>query len=313
MKLNRWIVLVCGLLLVPTALADRQEVDETKAAELDGKVRIVVPRGEVDIQTWDRSEVRVSGLLDEQVERFTFDVRGDETRVEVKVPRNRRWFDGRGSDLEVRVPMNSDLEISGVSTRVDVDGAHGMVEVGAVSGDINVKGGLRRVSLTTVSGEIELRDAEARIVARSVSGDIESYNSTGDSTYGTVSGNVLVEDGGNELTLESVSGDLEVNGTTFRQLVSQSVSGNVDVIGTLLDGGTVESTSVSGSIRLRLGDAVAAKFDIETASGDIRNRISEDRPRVGKYVRDQQLRFSTGDGEGRVTVSTRSGDVVVAH
>jgi len=74
-------------------------------------------------------------------------------------------------------------------------------------------------------------------------------------------------------------------------------------------GSDVEIGVVSGSIRLRLGGDINARFDVETGSGNIRNRLSDDQPKVSKYVGDESLRFTLGEGDSRVTLSTRSGDI----
>lgn len=311
--MQRVTALIFGLMMSASALADRQAVDETKAAKPDGFVMVSVIRGEVRITGWDRNEVKVEGLLDEKLEQFVFEVNEEETRIEVRIPRDHGGWGGRsGSDIHVHVPRSSHVDFSGVSTDVDVREVAGSVEIGTVSGDITLVGGRDRVELQTVSGEIQMRGTVGRMRINSVSGDIESYDSTGQGSFTTISGDVLVENGGEELEIESVSGNLEVVNEMLTVVKGHSVSGDIEVTGKLRPEGDVEFDNVSGSIRLNLQGAVNARFDLETGSGSIRNRLSDDKPKASRYIRDEHLRFELGDGSAEVILNTRSGDIMLS-
>jgi len=314
MKLIKTFLIALSMLVSGVVIADQREVNQIRDASADGFVRINVVRGEVKVIGWEKNQVEVHGQLDEQVEEFIFEVDGDETRIEVRIPRSRgsRYFMDE-TDLTIRVPRNSHIGVKGVSTDAEVKEVNGSVEVGVVSGDVFLDGGTDRIVLQTVSGEIELRDASGRIRLKSVSGDIESYNTSGDSTYGSVSGGILVENGGSELKIESVSGDIEVVKTDFLAINGHSVSGDIEIRGDMKQGGSIEFSNVSGSIRLRLGGDIDAHFDLETGSGSIRNRITDDKPKVSKYIRDEHLRFTTGECAGEIILSTRSGDITVSN
>jgi len=313
MKMIKIFLITISLMATGIAFAE-QEVNQSLDVIGDGLVRINVVRGEVKVMGWDKNKVEVRGELDEQVEEFIFEVNGDETRIEVRIPRTRhtRYFNDE-TDLSIRIPRNSRLGVTGVSTDVEVKEVNGSVEVGVVSGDVSLRGGNDRIVLRTVSGEIELRDANGRIRLKSVSGDIESYNTTGSSIYGSVSGSILVENGGEELKIESVSGDIEVIRTDFIRISGHSISGDVEIGGDMEQGGSIEFGNVSGSIRLRLAGDIDSSFDLETGSGSIRNRLSKDKPRVSKYVRDERLRFVIGEGSGEIILSTRSGDITLSN
>ncbi len=304
-----------GILLCTSAisLADQQSVDQRIKMPADGVVRITVVRGEVEVQGWDRDEIEVRGFLDEDTEKFIFEVDGREAVVEVKIPRsNSGWLRKDETDIVVHVPVMSQVDVSGVSTDVEVDGTRAVIKVGVVSGDVSVTGGANRISLSTVSGEVDMRDSHGRIRVKTVSGDIESFKTSGTSDYGTVSGSILIESGSEELELETVSGDVEVARTRILAISGHSVSGDIDIRGEMNPGASIDYDNVSGSIRLKLGGEINAKFDLETGSGNIRNRLTDDKPKVSKYVRDERLRFTVGEGTSEVTLTTRSGDITVS-
>lgn len=309
------LVLTAVMMLVPLlAAADGEYVDRRVDASADSFVTVNVQRGKVRFRGWDRDEVRVTGSLDDKTKEFIFEKRGDEIRINVRLAEHTNgWFsESKDSELTINVPREGQIEFGGVSTDVDVRDFEGSVEVGVVSGDLYLAGGSSRVMVQTVSGDIELHDSDDRVRIRTVSGDIESYNTTGDAHYSSVSGNIMVDDGGRDLRLESVSGDIEVNNEVMNNVDGHSVSGDIDIRGVPEGGGTIEFDALSGSVRLRLGGEVNARFDIETGSGTIRNRISDDKPRVSKYMQEETLRFTLGDGDGQVIITTRSGDISIS-
>jgi len=305
--------LIALLLLSADALAARDRVDEKRDASEAGFVRITIVRGQLEVEGWDRKEIQVTGLLDEQTKEFVFDVNKQDAIIEVKLPRkldNRCCSDG--SDLVVKVPRHSTVDISVVSTDIEVSDILGGLEVGSVSGDVRLSNIRERVDATAVSGDIDLHDGSGRISLKSVSGDITAYDSKGDMRLHSVSGDILTRNVSDEFDLQSVSGDIEAYTTSYRRMRGNTVSGDVDVAGEMQPGGSVEFESVSGSVRVKLQGEVNARFDVETGSGSIRNRVSDDRPVASKYARDETLRFIKGKGEGEVIISTRSGDIVLS-
>lgn len=310
------IILIAGLLGSP-AMADGDAVDETKDAQPDGFVTVNVTRGEVKFRGWDKHAVRLVGTLDENMKGLVFERDDEEVRIKIDVKeREFGWFnDSESSDLTIYVPEASTIDFRGVSTDVDVRGVTNAIEVGVVSGDLYLEGSTSRVSVQTVSGDVELRDSEGRVRIKTVSGEIESFRTIGDAQYSSVSGNILVEDGGTEMQVESVSGDIEVNNESVKRIGGHSVSGDIDINVLSVEASIIEFDSVSGSIRLRLNDDVNAQFDIETGSGSIRNRISNHMPKMSKYQQEETLRFSLGDGDGQgqVSITTRSGDITLGR
>jgi hypothetical protein len=96
-----------------------------------------------------------------------------------------------------------------------------------------------------------------------------------------------------------------------KTLSGHSESGDITVITRLLDEGSIEFANVSGSIALQLEGDINARFDLETGSGSISNKLSKDQPLISRYMGDESLQFTVGDGEGQVMLSTRSGDLLV--
>ena len=307
------IVLMLTLLSAKTVKAAGDAVDATKAVKPDGDVDIRVVRGEVDIIGWDQPEVRVVGTLDEATKAFIFEVDGDETRIFVRLEENRRgsFMDSKGARLKIYLPASGHTEFSGVSTDLEVEGLNGSVELGVVSGDVKLTGGLNRIEVQSVSGDIEIRDVSGRIIASTISGDLEVYNAAGEANYTSVSGDIQVYDGAELMELESVSGDIEVFSKLVRSATGHSVSGDIEFTADLAPGSDIEFNSISGSIVLALGGARDARVRLDTASGSISNGLSDHRPIEPRYGNGQELKFTLGEGEGQIRMSSRSGDLVL--
>ncbi|MDH5737353.1 MAG: DUF4097 domain-containing protein [Gammaproteobacteria bacterium] len=319
-RFNHRLLSVFALVMVtlgtsPAASAggDRAPVNEIRDAATDGFVHIRVLRGRVEVSGWDKPQIQVSGVLDEELREFVFDVENKEARIEVKIPQKSEGWQDQGSDLTIHVPENSSVQITSISTGLVVENIQGGVEIGNVSGDIRASRVANRLEVDSVSGDITIRDARARLRVNTVSGDIDIDGAQG-GRFNTVSGSMRLDNPGSELRLGSISGDIEIRSTTTTDISGQSVSGDIEISTALVTDGAIELDNASGSIRLALAGKVNAQFDIETgAGGSIRNRLTDDEPRVSKYVRNESLRFTAGSGEGEVTLSTASGDITLTQ
>lgn len=300
---------LCLTLVSLAAVGDRANVNETLKAESEGFVHIRVIRGDLEVIGWERDEVRVTGKLDARTREFIFEVNGNDTEVNVRLPRSTGGGWGTGSDLTIHVPEGSSVEVSVVSTDTQVENIRGGLELGAVSGDVRVRSVNDRLDLTSVSGEVDLRDITGRIRAKSVSGDLECSGCSGEGTFQTVSGAIQLRGALPDLELESVSGDIEVESEQLLAVDGHSVSGDVEIAGRLMPSGTIEFDTVSGNISLKLPDAGDARYNLQVSSGEIRNRLTDHRPLRQKYGPGETLKFVSAGGGGEVVLRTGSGNI----
>ena len=290
-RMTVW-VLALGLVIGLTvgAVAGAEEVDRQEAFSADGTVVISNLAGSIVVTGWERNEIKVTGTLDDQVEKFHFDVGKKKAKIEVEYPRN---IKGRidGSDLEIMVPRGCKVDVSTVSADIEIEDVTGPVFPETVSGDIRVTGTPEEVDAESVSGEIELKVECNDVRAHSVSGDL------------------LLDGVSGDVEAETVSGEIGVRGGSFERLRADAVSGDIRFAGGLSGSGRFSFNSHSGDIVLLLPADVSAEFDIETFSGDIDNDFGPEGKRTSKYTPGKELEFSTGGGEAQVRISTFSGDV----
>ncbi|MEW5764125.1 MAG: DUF4097 family beta strand repeat-containing protein [Acidobacteriota bacterium] len=259
--------------MLTLSLAAQQKIDEKRPAAPDGLVTVSNVSGSVTVKGWSQPEVAVSGTLGKGSERLEFEVSGDRTTIRVILPENARRVEG--SDLEIRVPESSRLEVETVSAGISVSGLSGGLSLQSVSGAVSATGPAPEVDAHSVSGPVVVETDSRKVRAKSVSGEV------------TVRSNSA-----QDVQMENVSGALTFEGVLFRE-------------------GSLEISTVSGRVEASLPRDLAARFSLETFSGDISSAfgtgrdLEEDGP-VGK-----RLRFTTGSGAARVDIQTFSGDIVL--
>lgn len=289
--MKRLMAIVLGLALAASAAAE--DVNRTLDASPDGYVHISNISGSVTVAGWSRDQVEVTGKIGPKVEELIVERSGDKITIKVKVPRK----SGRGveSELHVRVPERSSLDVGTVSADIDVTGVLGEQKLEAVSGDIETECDGADVTAGTVSGDVVIRgkgeDAETH--SASVSGDVGLYELAG------------------EVFAESVSGDLIIEDGSFDRASFNVVNGDIDFRSELRKGGKLKAETVNGEVNLRFVGNVSGQFDIDTFNGGIDNCFGPKAQRTSKYAPGMELSFSEGDGDARVTVSTVNGDISI--
>jgi DUF4097 and DUF4098 domain-containing protein YvlB len=264
-----------------------EAVDKTLAVKSDGLVRIENVRGRIEVQGWERSDVMVTGTLDDLATSFTFETSAATTTVKVETPNNLNH--GKGSDLVIRVPMQS---------RVRVD---------LVSADLTMRDLQGSVDGKTVSGEINARDLSGTTLLATVSGDIDVMQVGGPATFNSVSGDIKAETDAEQIKIATVSGDAEVRaGKQLKELTLNSISGNLDANADLADGARVKGSTTSGDIRLTLNPDTSAVVDLRTGSGRIKNALTGDRPKRAMSG-GEELDVTIGGGTGVIELTTISG------
>lgn len=311
----RNIINICAIALTAISLQSFAGEKVDKSLSVDGATNISVEnlRGKVKILGWDKSEVLVSGEIDDKAERFVFEKDGSFIKVKVVMPHHMKgsWHE-KGSNLVINVPRELRLDFSGVSTDVIVEGLTRSTEVKSVSGNINVDSLSDLIEVSSVSGDINSENLSGKIHLSSVSGDIDDKNSQGRITLKAVSGHLNTETNASEVFVNTVSGEIDMKVGEVDELIISTVSGDVDGELSLNTNGLVKMSSVSGDIDLGFTNDVQASFRMKSnAGGDLVNKITDDRAKHAKYGPSSKLYFETGNGKASVKASTVSGRLKV--
>lgn len=268
-------------------------IDETRALDPTGSIEIENLKGRIEVRTWDRAEVRVTGTLGDGVRRLRLDGGGRALKIEAEYPENSR---GTGpTTLLVTVPQRAEVEIESVAAEVDVEGVAGAsLDIESVSGNVVAVGAPRRADVESVSGNVRLSLNSATLDAETVSGNLSLRGRIGEQVKAeTVSGNI----------------DIDTRGERPHLVDASTVSGDVRIRTGLADGGKLAFESVSGDLELTMPASLSARARGETFSGTLRApQATIDKADFGPGA---SFSHRYGQGSGEIEIETFSGDATL--
>lgn len=304
-----------GLLLAVSQFSRAAEnpvaIDETRQVQVNERIEIEVMRGEVVIRTGSDNTFRVSGTLDELAEGFELRSSNGFTFFEVLMPRNigRGGFrSAQESELEIVVPVNSNVSYTGVNANVDIDGVTGGTQVTTVNGTISASNLADRIQLRTVNGDISSRNNNGRLDLQTVNGEIRDSGSEGRAYYEAVNGEIDINSAAVEIEVTVVNGSVQAQLSGTRDLSMKSVNGDIDVELSDVTSPRIEGSTVSGEVTLTLPADIDARFSLQShAGGNIVNNITDDEVVRARFGPARDLDFSTGRGVGMIEMSSVTG------
>jgi DUF4097 and DUF4098 domain-containing protein YvlB len=282
--------LSCLMLFVASAFG-AEKVNRKMDAAPAGQVTIENTAGTINVTGWAQNEVEVSGELGRDVEELVFERNGNSIviRVESRQRNNRRI----SSDLAIRVPENSSVNVSGVSTDIGVRNVRGELRLSSISGDISSEVFEADIDVETVSGDIQVNGKERHATSQ----------------FSSVSGDIDVKGLAGAIAITSVSGDIAITGGSFERVNAQTTSGDIDYRSGLIGNGRMDIETINGDLEVICEGDVSARFDIETFNGSIRNCFGPEPERTSRYTPGRELKFAEGGGTSRVTIRTLNGDL----
>lgn len=252
-------VLVLMLVLFASIPADaatvRDRFEKSWTVSEGGRLNLSNENGSVEIQSWDRAEVRVraeirlkaasSRAAEEAMEEFEvkFSREGDEISVSSRKPRGGdgflSWLAGKQIEVdvnyEVMVPERFDVDIETVNGSIEAKSVTGVLALDSVNGRIAVRNARGSVSADTVNGSIEVELVDMRNADRM--------------TFGTTNGSVtlsLPADAAADFDAATTNGRISSDIPLTTESMSRS-----KVKGTLNGGGVpIKVRTVNGSIRV---------------------------------------------------------------
>lgn len=278
------LTLAALLLAAPASAADAgRPVDERRPLKADARVAVSNVAGLIEVETWDKNELHLTGTLSEEVEKL--EITGNESRLKIEVKLPQRTKNVEDTILKLKVPAGVSLEAEGVSADIRVKGLRGEIEAESVSGDIKLDVASKRIKASSVSGDVTLTAPAEETRVESVSGDVTVRGARG------------------EIRSESVSGDVEVHAREVKVLEAETVSGDFDLDLELARDAKVSVETLSGEVRITLPKLPEGEIDLETFSGGFDSMWplgNADR----EYNRD-------GEGSGRLRLHSFSGDIIL--
>lgn len=285
------LLMLLAALLAATPLAAQEKVERRIAIASDASIRIWNLVGMTRIIGWDRDSIVVTG----SVPSGTFYMGGSGRGAKLGVERPEGIKGDAPATLEIRVPRNARLWIKSASASVEASGLTGELECSSVDGSVRVEGSLRLVVAESMEGNLSVYGPMGVVRLKGGGGTITLRGARGDILATTVGGAILATD------------------AALTRAHLETVSGPVAYDGTVAPRGTLEVSTHSGDVTLRLPTEISAEFDLSSFDGAILYGLSskgkgkgEPVPQAGK-----PMAFTTGGGDARVTVRSFKGEIRV--
>ncbi len=286
---------IAAVLVAAATQADAaQNLSKRAAVAADATIDVSNVEGRVDVTAWDRNEVELTAVLEDDKDRLEFEATDRQVRIKVVRP-NDRYGNRKDAILTLKIPKDARISAETVSADITVAGVLGEQRLESVSGEVRTQAYDAPVKLSTVSGDgtINGTGGNAALTVESVSGLI-----TASGIRGSYDGEV-------------VSGSLTINLAAAERLNARSISGDIDAHVELMPTARVEMETVSGEIKFTMKPPVNAEFDMESFSGDIENCFGKKARDKNRYGPGSELSFTEGSGGARVSINSLSGDITI--
>jgi len=277
------------------AKAPRVPVERRASIAADASIRFAGAISSLRIIGWDRDSLVISGSMPQG---WRFD--GGIASPVGGLGRGAKFFfeapgDGypTGATLEVRVPMRARVWAKSGSADIEVSGVTGGLDLNIVGGSVTVSSAPRELNIESMDGSVRVTAGAAWLRVKTATGDIDVRGGSEDVGLSTVSGTVRVGDGRYERgKFETVTGDVVFGGDIgFKS--------------------SLDLTTHSGRIELRLPPKPNLELDAASVTGSIENAVTSRRPIAGREGRGMELGFSSGTGDTRMVVRTFKGNVAL--
>lgn len=245
-----------------------------------GLLNLETRLGSVDVEGWERNEVRVMIEVegrDRYIQDIEFFIESSPDGVDIRadIPRVRSFFGdwGRGVRISyaIMVPYEYDLKIrtaGGGLTFKNVEGiidsrtSGGGIRADQLKGDITLSTSGGNINVNRLSGEIILRTSGGTITVNGAQGSLESRTSGGSIRLSEIDAVVLARTSGGGIRLSSIGEnrgiDLRTSGGNINVTLPENIGadisartsgGRVSTDFPVTVRGTMSSSTIEGTIR----------------------------------------------------------------
>jgi hypothetical protein len=246
----------------------------TQPLAANGRLSLETFNGGVEISTWDRDEVDISGTKYgpsiDAVEKLEIKIDRDPSSVTVRAVRPSSTRGGYGARFVIKVPRTAVLD-----------------RITASNGAIRTIGGVGPSRFRTSNGTVKVDGLNGRLDATTSNGTVELLDIAGDATGRTSNGRVRAE---------RIRGAVDL----------ETSNGSVDVALDAVPSGGVRVNSSNGSITVRLPREANARIIARTSNASI---DSDYDLRMRGQISKNHLDGELGAGGPVVDLTTSNGGI----
>ncbi len=274
----------------------REDFHIEKPFQPNGRLEVENFNGSVDISSWPRNSLDVSGTksgpTQKEVEQFKIDVRvdGGVAYIDVERPAG-NWHGSYGAKLSIRVPKETILSrVKTTNASVSVEDLDGGGAVNSSNGRILFARVNGPYQAETSNGGIEIDDCQGAFRLRTSNGPVR-----GSLRAGSV--NAETSNGGIDLTLRHTQRGDPLRASTRNGSIVLS-------LGELNDNAITADTT-NGGITLRLPESSNAQLAAETSTGKVQSDLPVGVGEASKH----RLSGKLGSGGPPIELRTSTGSI----
>jgi len=251
--------------------------------------------GDVDILSWEKDSVQITGVKyassEEELKDLRIDVKATGDSIAIRTVRPASWHGGMGAKYFLRVPANIDLD--------RIVTSNGAVRVEDIRG---------RAHLETSNGAVRLRRIGGRLEASTSNGSIDGDDLNGDVSLRTSNGAIHLDGLRGALDATTSNGAVSARwaGTKpGRKIAIGTSNGAVEADCGALDDDTIDLSTSNASVTLRLLPDVRADIRATTSM----SAISSDFDVVPKAPSKTFLEGRINGGGSKIAISTSNAPI----
>lgn len=265
------------------ALAGGASFDTTVAVRAGARLEVSNFGGGIRVRTWRRNTVHVTASCSPRARVL---VDSDPATLAVRSV-GHMGVPGE-VDYDIEIPQWMDVKLSGVSTRMELEGLQSGIEANTVKGGIALTGGRGFVHLAAVQGGVDVTGARGRLEVSSVNDDVH------------------VTDVAGEVAAQTVNGDIVIERADAAVVEGQSVNGDVAYSGAIRPGGRYRLGTHNGDVTVVLPREAGAAISVATFNGDFESSFPV---RIEDARAGRRFRFVLGDGRATLDLESFQGTV----
>lgn len=210
------------------------------------------------------------------------------------------------ADLRIRLPAGFRTEVYLAVGHVAIANVDGRLMVDAHSAPVSASGTRGSLDIDVGSGPVNVTGAAGSLSVDTGSGPVEVSKFDGtELSIDTGSGEVTVTEAkAQEIEIDTGSGDIRLTGGSAPRLSLDTGSGSVTA-DLRASPSSLSVETGSGNIAVTAPATLGAEVEIETSSGEVETDFQL---QVTRHSR-EHLVGRIGDGRGRISIETGSGDV----
>ena len=285
----------------PQAPPPEKRIDTEKSLAVDAKVNIslCVLEGNVKVNGWERSEVR---LFVKGGNPVNFKVRETGRQSGKPVWITVLSLDGAsekssecffGDEIEIDVPRGASVHLKGQETKTSVDS-------------------VRKASIENIGGDISLRNISEGVNASTYEGNVSVENSGGAFALTSLNGNIIAfelnpSEIGDTFKAKTSNGTIVLQNLEHRQIEVNSISGAISFNGTFSSGGSYTFNTSNGAIMVAVPPETSCKLTASFGFGGFNSELPYKIITENVTSRIKNVVATMGDGDATLNLTTSSG------